>query len=105
MGRVPGKPARGDTCRIPAPRPDSTPEPEPAPEPAGDPFYQLFLRRLHEEAAGTPLGLAELHERLALTRSQLSDWLRRAEQDGEVEKLTRPVRYRAVPGRQASLGF
>lgn len=63
-------------------------------EPASNPidFYQLFiaeLKRLAKEA----VSVDELIEGTGLHKSQLNEWLKRAEEDGLVNKLNRPVRY------------
>lgn len=55
-------------------------------------FYQLFateLRRL----AKSPTTVDELSQNTGLHKSQLNDWLKRAEEDGVLNKLSRPVRY------------
>lgn len=55
-------------------------------------FYQLFiaeLKRLAKEA----VSVDELIEGTGLHKSQLNEWLKRAEKDGLVNKFNRPVRY------------
>jgi predicted Rossmann fold nucleotide-binding protein DprA/Smf involved in DNA uptake len=55
-------------------------------------FYQLFTTEL-QRLAKSPTTVDELMECTGLHKSQLNDWLKRAEEDGVVNKLNRPVRY------------
>lgn len=55
-------------------------------------FYQLFTTELRW-LAKEPVSVDELIESTQLHKSQLSDWLKRAEEEGMVKKLNRPVRY------------
>ncbi len=55
-------------------------------------FYQLFTSEL-QRLADSPVTVDELIESTGLHKSQLKDWLKRAEGDGGVKKLNRPVRY------------
>lgn len=55
-------------------------------------FYQLFITEL-QGYAGNPVAPEELMTFMQLNKHQLADWLKRAEEDGVVKKLTRPVRY------------
>jgi predicted Rossmann fold nucleotide-binding protein DprA/Smf involved in DNA uptake len=55
-------------------------------------FYQLFTTEL-QWLAKVPVSVDELAERTQLHKAQLTDWLRRAEEEGVVKKLNRPVRY------------
>lgn len=55
-------------------------------------FYQLFTREL-QRLAKAPISVDELSASTQLHKSQLNDWLKRAEEDGVVKKLNRPVRY------------
>lgn len=68
-------------------------------------FYSLFLHRLREETSVAPLTPAELQERLGLNKTQLAEWLQQAVEEGEAEKLTRPVRYQVATASQPSLGL
>lgn len=68
-------------------------------------LYSLFLARLRAETESGALTAADLQERLQLTKAQLAEWLKRAMEEGEAEKLARPVRYQATSQRQISLGF
>ena len=78
---------------------------EAAVEPASLDFYALFLHRLRAETKSSALTVAELQERLQLNKSQLAEWLARAVDEEQAEKLARPVRYRAATANQPSLGF
>lgn len=55
-------------------------------------FYQLFTAEL-QKLAELPVTVDALVENTGLHKLQLNDWLRRAEEDGLVKKLNRPVRY------------
>ncbi len=81
--------------------------PEPVNEGDPDPreleFYDLFLVKIRDLCQDAPRSRAELAETLKLQKSQLDVWLRQAEREGKLEKLTRPVRYRWRRPRQESL--
>ena len=55
-------------------------------------FYQLFTEEL-QLLAKSPVTVDELIENTGLHKSQLKDWLKRAESDGVLKKLNRPARY------------
>jgi predicted Rossmann fold nucleotide-binding protein DprA/Smf involved in DNA uptake len=55
-------------------------------------FYQLFTTEL-QRLAMEPVSVDELIESTDLHKSQLTDWLKRAVDDGVVTKLNRPMRY------------
>lgn len=56
-------------------------------------FYQLFLRHLRTLTAKTPATDQELLTRFDIGKPQLRDWLKRAMEEGQVKKLSKPVRY------------
>ncbi|QUI64888.1 DNA-processing protein DprA [Pseudoalteromonas sp. A22] len=56
-------------------------------------FYQLFIEELNR-LAQEPIKLEDLIEQTQLHKSQLTAWLKRAEDEGVVKKLNRPVRYK-----------
>lgn len=56
-------------------------------------FYQLFIEELNR-LAQEPIKLEGLIEQTQLHKSQLTNWLKRAEDEGVVKKLNRPVRYK-----------
>ena len=56
-------------------------------------FYQLFIEELNR-LAQEPIKLEDLIEQTQLHKSQLTNWLKRAEDEGVVKKLNRPVRYK-----------
>ena len=55
-------------------------------------FYQLFTSEL-QRLANEPVTVDELIESTHLHKSQLTEWLKRSEEEGLLEKLARPVRY------------
>ena len=56
-------------------------------------FYQLFTETLNR-LAQEPIKLDDLVRQTLLHKSQLTTWLKRAEDEGIVKKLNRPVRYK-----------
>tara|TARA_R110001592_G_scaffold363263_1_gene682788 strand:- start:14295 stop:15638 length:1344 start_codon:yes stop_codon:yes gene_type:complete len=58
-------------------------------------FYQIFISELHSLTT-KPLTLDEIMEFTELNKSQLNDWLKRAVDEGSVQKLSRPIRYQYV---------
>lgn len=66
-------------------------ESEAAPSGSVD-FYQLFTSEL-QRLAEKPVTVDALLESAQLHKSQLTEWLKRAVDDGVVRKLNRPLRY------------
>lgn len=96
-------PAQPELFTEPEPKPSVKSEPklekniiEENPEPAASKpfvdFYQLFITEL-QRLAKKPVTVDELIESTSLHKSQINDWLKRAAEDGLVQKLNRPVRY------------
>ena len=65
-------------------------------------FYRLFLARLMATTAEGPLSDDVVAKRLDIAKGQIQKWLKRGVTEGAVERVTRPVRYRA-PHRERSL--
>ena len=65
-------------------------------------FYGLFLARLTAVTADEPLSGADAAKCLDVAKGQVEKWLKRGVSEGAVERVTRPVRYRA-PHRVQSL--
>ena len=65
-------------------------------------FYSLFLAKLTAATAEEPLSEDAIAERLDIAKSQAREWLGLGVAEGRVERVTRPVRYRAPP-REHSL--
>ncbi len=59
-------------------------------------FYRLFLRELHRFAQ-SPRTVDEIVADTGLQKSQVNTWLKQAVEEQRAEKLTRPVRYQAIP--------
>jgi predicted Rossmann fold nucleotide-binding protein DprA/Smf involved in DNA uptake len=55
-------------------------------------FYQMFTNELLR-LAKEPVSVERLVKSTGLNKAQLNDWLKRAESDGFVRKLDRPIRY------------
>ncbi len=68
-------------------------------------FYQLFLRRLRTLTAKTPATDQELLIRFDIGKPQLRDWLKRAMEEGQVKKLSKPVRYQWRSARPEQNSF
>lgn len=88
----------------PAQQPAEQPMPVASPL-AGTSLYKCFLHKLAEETAISPLTVEQLQERLDLGKPQLNAWLKRAQAEGCVEKLARPVRYQIRTASQPALGL
>ncbi|AXS84635.1 DNA-processing protein DprA [Marinobacter sp. Arc7-DN-1] len=58
-------------------------------------FYQLFLRELGR-LAEEPVTAETLTENTGLHKTQVNEWLKRAVDEGQVNKLSRPVRYQFI---------
>ena len=58
-------------------------------------FYQLFINKLSQLAVD-PINGDDLIEKTNLHKSQVSDWLKRALEEGYVNKLNRPTRYQYI---------
>lgn len=59
-------------------------------------FYGLFLEELRRACRKTPVRPRELAEAFDLHSTQVNAWLKRAESERKVSKLSRPVRYRWI---------
>lgn len=58
-------------------------------------FYRIFFGVL-SRISQTPVTLDEIVLATALNKSQLKDWLTRADEEGLVKKFNRPVRYQFI---------
>ncbi len=58
-------------------------------------FFDLFLIRLEGLTADEPLTESDIAERLRIVKVQVREWLDRGVSGGSIEKVERPVRYRA----------
>jgi predicted Rossmann fold nucleotide-binding protein DprA/Smf involved in DNA uptake len=68
-------------------------------------FYEIFLRRLGDLTSEAPLSLDDLLQRLDVSKTQMNDWLKRAEAEGRVNKLKKPVRYTSTQVGQQKLAL
>jgi len=59
-------------------------------------FYQLFLNEM-QRLAKSPMTVDEITAETGLHKTQVTTWLKQAVGAGKVEKLARPVKYRAIP--------
>ena len=56
-------------------------------------LYEHFLIELESLTSKNPLSADEIKDNLDIERSQCEKWLRRAKEEGLVERKIRPVRY------------
>lgn len=82
-------------------------DPAPVPQPvdavrdlATVSLYDHFLRKFAIETHNEPLTAEMIQKRLKVNKSQLTDWLKRGLADGQIEKLTKPVRYQSAKATQ-----
>jgi predicted Rossmann fold nucleotide-binding protein DprA/Smf involved in DNA uptake len=68
-------------------------------------FYTLFLGKVREACSEEPRQTDELAELLEIHKTQLNIWLKRAVAEEKLKKLTKPVRYQWIGGKQATLDF
>lgn len=68
-------------------------------------FYSLFLQCLRELTNDAPVKVEEIAAHLELEKAQVTTWLKRGTTDGQIKKLSKPVRYQSVSvnQRQSSL--
>jgi hypothetical protein len=86
--------------------PDTTPQTSAAAVvPESYSFYALFLRRLQELTVKAPITLDDMLSQLDVCKTQLSDWLKRAQEEGHVKKLSKPVRYQWQPHKPQQPSF
>lgn len=70
-------------------------------------FYDHFLQKFKTLTVRSPQTVEELLVHLDVNKSQLNDWLKRALDEGKIEKLSKPVRYRpksATPRQESMFG-
>lgn len=73
-------------------------------EPAID-FYSLFLRRLRELTDDDPMKVEDIAARLELEKAQVNAWLKRGTTDGQIKKLSKPIRYQSASAGQRQASF
>ena len=56
-------------------------------------FYEIFVRRLESLTAKGPVSMDDLLRQMDIGKPQIDDWIKRAEAEGRVSKLSKPVRY------------
>jgi len=66
-------------------------------------FYDMFLIKAKAMCSDSPKTTDELVDILALNKTQLNAWLKRAVADKKLSKLSKPVRYQWVSTQQAAL--
>lgn len=68
-------------------------------------FYNLFLLRLRDLTDNDPMKVEEIAARLELEKAQLSAWLKRGTTDGQIKKLSKPIRYQSASAGQRQASF
>jgi predicted Rossmann fold nucleotide-binding protein DprA/Smf involved in DNA uptake len=68
-------------------------------------FYELFVVKVKELCRKEPRTIDELVDALALNKTQLNAWLNQAVENGDLKKLTRPVRYEVSSSKQGALAL
>jgi predicted Rossmann fold nucleotide-binding protein DprA/Smf involved in DNA uptake len=69
-------------------------------------FYGLFLIRMLEITADTPLKSDDIAELLELGKTQTQSWIKRGVGEGAIARFQKPVRYQSVvPSGQHALSF
>ena len=88
-------------------RPNATRTYEPAVDNGPNPsdFYTMFLTRMLDTTANSPMKTEEIALCLELQRSQVNIWLKRGVSDRKIKRMVKPVRYQSIENarRQASL--
>ena len=81
-----------------------SPHPLSAPNGGGETtLYDVFLAKVAAAAGSEPIEAEKLREKLGLTRTQLSAWLKRAVAEKRLQKMSKPVRYRRIAHDQEKL--
>lgn len=68
-------------------------------------FYILFLARLLDLTSAAPMTVDDIAARLELEKTQVNAWLKRAEGERKISKLTKPVRYQISTKGQTQAAF
>lgn len=68
-------------------------------------FYDLFLVKARAMCSDAPKTTDELVDMLALNKTQLNAWLKRAVADKKLNKLSKPVRYQWISTQQTALSL
>ncbi|MCG6557688.1 DNA-protecting protein DprA [Ruegeria sp. 1NDH52C] len=68
-------------------------------------FYALFLRRLLDLTGDDALKAEDIAVRLELEKVQVNAWLKRGAADGQIKKLSKPVRYQSSSAEQRQASF
>ena len=68
-------------------------------------FYDFFLKRLETATAGSPADIEKLLATFDVSKTQLNDWIKRGVSEGSIQKLNKPVRYKAVKAMQQALNL
>ena len=70
------------------------------PQLADEDFYRLFLKRMDDITATTPMRAEDITKCLGLKKSQVGEWLNRGVDEVKIKKIKKPVRYQSVQQRR-----
>ncbi|WP_339861689.1 DNA-processing protein DprA [Thalassospira alkalitolerans] len=59
-------------------------------------FYGLFLVRMREITTTQPMKTEDIASHLELEKSQTNAWIKRGVEEGNIKRLTQPVRYQSI---------
>lgn len=66
-------------------------------------FYQFFLQKMQH--FDSPVTIGEMVEKWTLPEKLLKAWLKQSVEEGQVRKLTKPVRYQFITANQLGLSL
>ncbi len=66
-------------------------------------FYKVFLSKVKFLCKDGPMNRTQLADKLQLQKTQLDTWLKKAVEEGKLEKLQKPVRYLWKSTEQGSI--
>ena len=66
-------------------------------------FYNLFVKYMDQTTVDKSLTTSQIADEIEVTKKQVEYWLKRAVNEGRIEKLSRPVRYRTRMERRLPL--
>ena len=68
-------------------------------------FYEFFLKRLETVTTGNPADVEKLLVIFEINKTQLNEWIKRGVSEGRIQRLNKPVRYKAVRVIQQALNL
>jgi len=94
------------TLEQPVPSSQTNDKPDPLPATSDQlSFYDLFIQRLETLTSRGPVSPEDVLQNVDVNKTQVNDWLKRAEAEGRVSKLKKPVRYASMRSTQHRLNI